>query len=273
MPHPLISKLGEKEHAGSKPRCHWMTHGPRHEVAHRLTALIEPWGCVSTDDRWMPEGFEQLEEAQLHKASTLLNSTLSQQLREWWLVVATPQSKTPNIDIASTCKVCVNGTEENGLLLVEAKAHTKELHRDGKRLRKRTPNSLKNHERIRDCIADAADGLTTETDLNWSLSRDEHYQMATHFAWSWKLLTLGVPTIFVYLGYLNAEEMRRSKTQKPFSDHGEWDAHVKEHSKSMFSESVWNRSWSIAGKSFVPLIRSTSVAFDGPIEGTATLTA
>ncbi len=53
----LLKKLGPKQRKGSKPRCHWLTHGARGQVACRLNALAEPWGSVSTADRWMPEGF------------------------------------------------------------------------------------------------------------------------------------------------------------------------------------------------------------------------
>ena len=53
----LLTKLGDKQRKGSKPRCHWLTHGDSQRVAARLTELIKPWGRVGADDRWMPEGF------------------------------------------------------------------------------------------------------------------------------------------------------------------------------------------------------------------------
>ena len=42
----------------------------------------------------------------------------------------------------------------------------------------------------------------------WSLSRDSHYQLANRFAWAWKLADMGLPTILIYLGFLNAAEMK-----------------------------------------------------------------
>ncbi len=122
MNNPL-GRLGPKQRKGSKPRCHWLTHGAREQVASRLTTLAEPWGRVSAKDHWMPEGFDQIEEAQLHQALGLLPPQDCKALGDWWLAVQSGRPRTPNWDIASTCTV--DGAR--GLLLVEAKAHTQEL--------------------------------------------------------------------------------------------------------------------------------------------------
>lgn len=59
----LLKRLKRKERAGSKPRCHWLTHGPRDVVATRLTKILEPWGIVTSECQWQPEGFEMPVEA------------------------------------------------------------------------------------------------------------------------------------------------------------------------------------------------------------------
>ena len=46
-----LQKLGSKAQRGSKPRCHWLTHGTHEQVAKRLTELIEPYGKVSSSTR------------------------------------------------------------------------------------------------------------------------------------------------------------------------------------------------------------------------------
>ena len=71
----------------------------------------------------MPEGFDQVEEAQLHRAPRLLTPQDCKALGDWWLVVQSDDSRTPNWDIASTCTV----DGRKGVLLVEAKAHNQEL--------------------------------------------------------------------------------------------------------------------------------------------------
>lgn len=119
----LLLCLKPNQRKGSKPRCHWLTHGTRKQVAKRLTKLTSPWGIVSENDYWMPEGFCDIEEAQLHKATKLLPQEHCDKLDKWWLAEPCEESQTPNFDIASTCTI--KGTK--GMLLVEAKAHSTEL--------------------------------------------------------------------------------------------------------------------------------------------------
>ena len=260
----LLMKLkSRKDRKGSKPRCHWLTHGTREQVANRLTAFVEPWGTVSMDDRWMPEGFCRIEEARLDRAPILPQQD-RYRLRDWWLTFSRG-ANTPNWDIVSTC--AVNGAK--GILLVEAKAHNEELNKEenGKSLA-RTPsdNSIRNHERIGEAIEEANIGLGEQTGFRWALSRDHHYQMSNRFAWSWKLTELGYSVILVYLGFLNAEEMRKGKEQYPLANHAEWESLVKSHSGRLFPAEIWDRQWSVNGRIFVPRIRSCEMRYDAPIE-------
>ena len=73
----------------------------------------------------MPDGFADCEEAQLDKAKQIIPSAQTRDaLRNWWLAVPTAQrATTPNWDIACTC--VIHG--KPGILLVEAKAHEREL--------------------------------------------------------------------------------------------------------------------------------------------------
>src|SRR2546423_11790521 len=126
----LLQRLKLKERRGSKPRCHLLSQGPAERVAERLSNLIKPWGQVSARDAWMPAGFDDIDEAELHNAPRLLDSSIGRELRRWWLAVDTPNSKTPNFDIASSCTVLVGGEAKSGLLLIEAKAHKQELRKE-----------------------------------------------------------------------------------------------------------------------------------------------
>ena len=88
-----MDKLKRNQRIGSKPRCHWLTHGEPAQVASRLNRLAEPWGSVSADDHWMPEGFDQIEEAQLHQAHRLLPLQDCKALGDWWLAVRSDNSQ------------------------------------------------------------------------------------------------------------------------------------------------------------------------------------
>jgi hypothetical protein len=246
----LLQHLRRKEQRGSKSRCHFMTHGEPHEVAGRLTSLIHPWGYVAATDSWMPKGFYDTEEAQLHKAKRLIPSQNDRDvLKSWWLADPRPTSTTPSWDIASTCSIKV----ERGLLLVEAKAHEGELRNEacGKRLR--NVSSKANHESVARAIADANEGLARATKTDWRLSSNHCYQMSNRFAWSWKLCTLGYAVILVYLGFLDAADM-----DGPFGDDTQWDLLVKDHSAPLFPPEMWDRTINIGTVTFLPLIRAST---------------
>jgi len=220
--------------------------------------LVAPFAEISANHAWMPVGFDNLTEAQLHNAPRLLEGRNSDALHNWWLV-RKGNAKTPHIDIASTCTI----EGRPGLLLVEAKAHDEELIQEcaGKRLDEHaSAGSAANHERIGIAIAEACTGLAAATKLVWQISRDSHYQMSNRFAWSWKLTELGVPVILVYLGFLNADEM--VDRGKPFQGHRDWEALVKAQSTQLFPASVWGQPWRANGQAFVPLIKSFELALD-----------
>ncbi len=248
-----LDRLGSKERRGSKPRCHWLTHGSPEEVAARLNALASPWGVVFDTDRWMPVGFETTLEAQLDKAPRLIDSQSRLRLAEWWLPADRLRATTPNFDIASTCSI--EGME--GLLLVEAKAHDEELNHEaaGRRLADDASEDRRaSHKTIAAAIQAACIGMSAATKLHWKISRDSHYQMSNRFAWAWKLTELGIPVILVYLGFLRANEM--SDKGRPFQEHKAWEDVVRAHSEPLFLGAVWNKRWTIDGIPFVPLIKS-----------------
>ncbi|QDU09643.1 hypothetical protein [Gimesia aquarii] len=259
----LLLRLNEKERAGSKPRCHWLTHGQA-GIAERLNGLLEGHGSVSSDDIWMPCGFEQITEAQLHKTPHLLSDEHCQTLTRWWLAVGDQRTRTPCIDIASTCTI----DDQKGILIVEAKAHTYELDKEeaGKSQKPDDKlNTRRNFLRIGCCIDEANLALSDQTGLCWKLSRDHHYQMSNRFAWAWKLTELGYPVVVVYLGFLNAEEMRSGPSKRPFLSNKEWETCVKSHSKSLFPESVWGSRHIVHGQPFISLIKSLDISYDSLI--------
>ena len=260
----LLDRLKPAERRGSKPRCHWITHGTALQVASRLNALITPWASVAPTDRWMPEGFAVVEEAELQHAPRLLDPDIGRRLAAWWLPADRLDARTPNFDIASTCTI----EGKPGLLLVEAKAHDNELKNEAAgRILGPAPTDERtaSHDTIRLALEQARLGLTAATLLEWAISRDSHYQMSNRFGWSWKLATLGVPVVLVYLGFLRAEEM--TDRGKPFESDDAWDALVKEQSTALFPAAVWNRRWSVSGVPFIPLIKSLKVELDQTVGG------
>lgn len=254
----LLLKLKPKERRGSKPRCHMLTHGPRAEVAGRLTRLVEPWGTVSPGDEWMPQGFDNTEEAQLHDAPQLLgDGPQCHALESWWLAVAGATSRTPNWDIATTC----TAGGRKGLLLIEAKAHVSELKNESKGKLLATAasdNSRLNHQQIGQAITDANIALSLATGSAWALDRDRCYQMSNRFAWACKLASLGFPVILVYLGFIQAIDMNRpGETPIESADH--WHQLVIDHARGLVPAGAWESKWDVDGTAVIPLIRSMTL--------------
>lgn len=260
-----IEALAENRRRGSTPRCLLLMEGERAAVAERLTSLIErPDVQVSEGDHWMPNGVPRLKpdgtwdktpakEAELGEAAGFLDASEREAVKTWWLATRR-QASTPNWDIASTCTV----EGRRGLLLVEAKAHTNELETAGKAEPwDAREGRLKNHEQIGAAIAEANRGLQSNTQLDWRLSRDSHYQLANRFAWAWKLTALGYPVVLLFLGFLNASEMR--DRGEPFSADAAWKQIMSDHGQGLVPATAWETALSVNGQTLLPLMRTHEV--------------
>ncbi len=237
---------------GSLLRCLLMMNFPRHHTAELLTSLMQlPNAVISSDsDFWMPRGLRDYRETTLVDSSDFLTPDRCKALTDWWLEKLRG-ANLPNWDIASTCTI--EGIK--GLLLVEAKAHDKELSEAGKS-KPTTPNGQMNHKHIGIAIEQANAGLNGVM-KGWALSRDSHYQLSNRFAWAWKLTTLGVPVVLVYLGFLNAIEM--CDRGQPFDNNRAWDSCIRNHARNIVPDDAWGKRLEINGTPVWFLIRSVQL--------------
>jgi hypothetical protein len=235
-----------------------LTEGAGEHVAGRINRLVEPFGAIDAARHvWMPQGLSNPTEARLSEAAKLLSRDRREALSTWWLAVR-ERANTPNWDIASTA--IIDGRE--GLILIEAKAHAAELKQDGY-----GAGTDQNRERIHGAIAEANTELNNSCD-GWGLSCESNYQLANRFAWSWKLASLRVPVILVYLGFLKAEEMRDQGV--PFATPDSWKQAVRVHARGVVPDHTWGQAVDIAGNPMIPLIRSIEVPLSGlPTKGRA----
>ena len=241
-------------------------------VAARLTELVGlPEMTVAPTDRWMPYGKPILttagqwnkapaDEARLDRHGGFVSPEVQRQLRDWWLTT-NGRANTPNWDLVSTCRI----DGKKGLLLVEAKAHVAELSADGKPPpNPHSADSKANHQRIGEAIQQANAGLRDATGGSWNLSRDHHYQVCNRFAWSWKLATLGIPTVLVYLGFLNADDMTPPGVL--FRSLDDWACALKDHICGVVDDSCWEKRLDVGGTLYGgtpcwPLIRAIDLPF------------
>ena len=166
-----------------------------------------------------------------------------------------------NWDIASSCTI----QGKPGLLLVEAKAHLKELRVNDDRCRSSNQANL---DRIGNALAAANAALQSATGKPWNLSRDRQYQLSNRFAWAWKLADLGIPVVLLYLGFLNAQDATcMAVDDKIFASAEEWLEAVNSYcrEKNAVDNAAWGRWLQWPDKPFtaplLPIIRAYNQPF------------
>lgn len=212
----------------------------------QLNPLIISVGAkITKADNWMPISYANDKEAELKDFLTPhFSNNLGAEIANWWLAISTSKSRTPNWDIVSTCTI--NG--KKGILLVEAKAHFAELEGEvkGKPLAKdASDNSIKNHKQIGAAIAEANDAINRKIS-GVSISRDKCYQISNRVAHAWWIANKGIPVVLLYLGFLNAEDMKDSYTV--FNTSADWENCFLNHAKKVGVDNIINK-WVDCGKS------------------------
>ena len=226
----------KKELKGSRLRCLMLTSLPDQHAARFLNGLVHPHATVGPLDNRMPRGFQQPGEAKLGEDPPFLSDDHRESVTAWWLKVRR-NANTPNWDLVS--QATVDG--KPGLILVEAKAYV----------------NAENMKQIAKAIAEA-DRELNEIAPGWALKASSHYQISNRFAWAWKVASLGVPVVLVYLGFLNAEEMQ-SPTRKIFRGKDEWRKGVLKHATGIVPPAVWEQGIKVNGTPLRALIRSMDV--------------
>jgi hypothetical protein len=249
---PVLTGKGGHMYRGS--RKHILDWVERPDFTGRLSQLPQPTGAiVGSSDLWMPKGHGDDTEARLEQFGPQVLPTVDWNiLQDWWLV-AKRGAKRPEWDLASTCTT----DGQRGLVLVEAKAHTKELESKGKTLQPdASDNTRKNHERIGSAIEEAS-GALAKAVQGVNISRDTHCQLANRVAFTWKVASLGVPVVLLYLGFLGDETM--SDVGEPFADDGHWQQTMRTYLADRIPEGFLDR-WIDCGQAQMQMIiRSLAV--------------
>lgn len=228
-----------ESHRGSRAGCLALTES----VADRLRRIVRPHATVESEGAvYFPKGLEHPHEAKLGETEGLLSRENRDALTTWWLAVKAG-ANTPNWDIASKCLV----GSRPGLILVEAKAHCGELASSGKP----KDGNPANDACIRAAIAEANSKLNAVMP-DWHLTADSHYQLCNRFAWAWKVASLGVPVVLVYLGFLNVTDMTGYRL---FQTAQEWTEAIHKHSEGIVPPDAWDTELNINGTPLIPLIK------------------
>jgi hypothetical protein len=184
----------------------------------------------------MPRGYRSPDEARLETfgPEALPGAQAWESLRTWWLAHERG-ANTPNWDIAVGCEI----EETPGLILVEAKANLPELSIAGKSSDTgASAPSLANHERIGLAIDEACAALRHMA-AAITISRDSHYQLSNRVAFAWKLASLGVPTVLVYLGFVGDTGI--ADAGAPFESAAHWQESFGDYTSSVVPKELFER--------------------------------
>ena len=262
---------------GSRRRILEFTSAPSAVVADTLSALIEGYGAVSPSAIWTPHGKNAPAPARLDETPGLVkNPAHKAALHDWWVSDeplfnrALTQRQTagrasravrlPPFDFASTFTPPESAPERNGVLIVHAAAHIGELNSDHSHQREKTALP-----QIHKAFAEATEGwnallkeraetLGYKLSHRVKLSTDSHYRLSCNFAVAWKLARLGVPTILLYLGFLDATELEPDG-YLAFRDHEMWEKCVFEKTSKPLPEEIWDTSFTLPSAAPLAILR------------------
>ena len=140
---------------------------------------------------------------------------------------------------------------------MEAKAHKCELKEEGKTLdASASRNSRENHEQIASAIREACNGLRVFNPAT-KIDRDTHYQLSNRLAFTWKLASLGIPTILVYLGFFG--DVGISDVGPPFADDTDWRNSFWSHAGEIVPKELFERRLDVGSAPAWCLVRSRKV--------------
>ncbi len=217
----------------------------------KINSLLSGTSAKISDwDNWMPKGYSHPKESELKDFLKYnFDEKLSKGISDWWVKY---NGTTPNWDIISTCQI--NG--EKGLLLVEAKAHCRELEEVGKpspQAKSDNSKSELNHKTIEIAIEEANSAIDTQYP-GIAIYRDKCYQLSNRIAHAWWLANHGIPVVLMYLGFLDVTDMENN--YKILKSDDEWQECFRKHSKKVKADILINNTVDCGIASFKLIVRS-----------------
>jgi hypothetical protein len=185
------------EHRGSRRHILDLLASP--DAADQLDALLAPAAYhVVRPVECRPMGPDSAEEYTLRAfwREHCTGWVAPEALDDWWVA---DHYKNPTWDLLAVCE----RETRRGLLLVEAKAHESELDWKGKRALVADTDSAQawvNDSSIRAAIREAHDWFAQVAGPT-TLTADNHYQLANRLASAYKVASVGVPVVLLYLGF------------------------------------------------------------------------
>jgi hypothetical protein len=253
---PLGQKSIKEDFMYRGSRKHILDWTEQPDFIVRLLDMILPVQAhVTAGSIWMPRGYRFPDEARLETFGSefLKDHHAWPVLRRWWLRHERG-ANTPNWDLAVGCEI----EGKPGLIVVEAKANKAELKSEGKEppSDSSSQRSVENHKHIAHAIGEARQGLHT-LGFETRIDRDRYYQLSNRIAFAWKLASVGIPTVLVYLGFLGDSGIADVGPQ--FGDDADWRSTFLDHALQVGTDGLFQNRVEIGCAAAWFLVRSRSV--------------
>ena len=72
-----------------------------------------------------------------------------------------------------------------------------------------------------------------------AISQKSHYQLSNRIAFAWKLASLGIPTVLVYLGFCGDDGIRDAG--EPFRDEAHWNETFAQYAHTLVPQGLFNQ--------------------------------
>lgn len=120
---------------------------------------------------------------------------------------------------------------------------------------------MRNHARIGEAIAEADRALNALLP-GFTLSRDRNYQLSNRLAFIWKLASLGIPTVLVYLGFTGDHGL--GAAPRMLCDEADWRGCFARHTRDAIPAAALGRWIDVGQAGFFVLVASRECLEDSP---------
>jgi len=234
----------------------------RPDYVSAMNNLLSGTGIsVSTADFKMPVSIQETKEATFLEFTTALAEFSGAPLVDLGYRWVDSKYKSQTWDMISQCTI--DGTP--GILLVEAKAHERELSCSGKLCpADASAKSCENHEFIRELIVEASSQLGSYVD-GVQLSIDSHYQLANRLTTAVQLANSGTPVVLLYLGFVGDSYFANDY----FRSHNHWQRTMGAYLQGVVPQSLPEQRAHFCRADLIFLIRSMEVAQPSSLQTSA----
>jgi len=95
-----------------------------------------------------------------------------------------------------------------------------------------------------------------------NISRDSHYQLSNRIAFSWKIASMGLPVVLIYLGFIGDHGIKDAG--EPFKGHDHWEGIFETYCRNLLPEGFIAKRINCGLADFQMIVRSRAIMEPSP---------